>query len=514
MLALTEKIPFFTNYSDGLLLGKMPSGKYVIQHEKSKISNRNVFVVGGPGSFKTQSYILTNVVNNRKSSIVTTDPKGEVYELTSEIKRKQGYKVIVMNFKDLAISSCYNPLAYIRKPTDTNMIANVIVSAKNDPKKKDFWFNVQQSLLNSLIQYVYYEFEPSARTIESILDFLEAYDPRYNQEGVSELDQQFEQLPEGHPAQRSYRLGFQKAESEIRSNILISLLTTLTDYLDADVARMTSRNDFLFEELGKEKIALYVLISPLDRTWDGLVNLFFQQMFNELFRFGDLHNAKLPNPLVMLLDEFVNLGYFPTYENFLATCRGYRISVSTILQSFPQLVKLYGKETAEAIIGNHAIRICLGGVEKETARYFSELLGKTTVKIHTQGTSRNLPTASAQHRSSTRSENFNFAGRDLMTEGEIINLQNLDDGRRSIVVIQGKPFLMFKVPQFEVYGDLLSTYRVAQQDYRPIQTPGAKEYQKQLDQQYMEAREALIQHSQQIKTTTDELEKELRKEGE
>ncbi|EMF0280697.1 type IV secretory system conjugative DNA transfer family protein, partial [Enterococcus faecium] len=193
MLALTEKIPFFTNYSDGLLLGKMPSGKYVIQHEKSKISNRNVFVVGGPGSFKTQSYILTNVVNNRKSSIVTTDPKGEVYELTSEIKRKQGYKVIVMNFKDLAISSCYNPLAYIRKPTDTNMIANVIVSAKNDQKKKDFWFNVQQSLLNSLIQYVYYEFEPSARTIESILDFLEAYDPRYNREGVSELDQQFEQ---------------------------------------------------------------------------------------------------------------------------------------------------------------------------------------------------------------------------------------------------------------------------------------------------------------------------------
>lgn len=510
---LIEACSFSSAYSDGLILGQTQSGKYVIQHEKSRISNRNVFVVGGPGSYKTQSYILTNTVNNRKSSLVLTDPKGEVYEMTSEIKRKQGYKVIVMNFKDPTISSCYNPLAYIRKPTDTNMIANVIVSAKNDPKKKDFWFNVQQSLLNSLIQYVYYEFEPSARTIESILDFLEAYDPRHNEEGISELDQQFEQLPEGHIAKRSYRLGFQKAESEVRSNILISLLTTLTDYLDADVARMTSRNDFLFEELGKEKIALYVLISPLDRTWDGLVNLFFQQMFNELFRFGDLHHAKLPNPLVMLLDEFVNLGYFPTYENFLATCRGYRISVSTILQSIPQLVKLYGKETAEAIIGNHATRICLGGVEEETASYFSKLLGKTTVKIHTQGTSRNLPSASAQQRSSTRSENFNFTGRDLMTQGEIINLQNLDGGRRSIVVIQGKPFLMFKVPQFEVYGDLLSIYRVAQQDYRPVQTPGAKEYQKRLDQQYMEAREALIEQSQQIQTTTDELEKELRKEG-
>lgn len=514
MLNIFNKFPIFPNYSDGLLLGQTASGKFVIQHENSKISNRNVFVVGGPGSFKTQSYILTNAVNNRTSSIVITDPKGEVYELTSEIKRAQGYKVIVMNFKDMDISSCYNPLAYIRKSNDTNIIANVIVSAKNNPKKKDFWFNSQLTLLNSLIEYVYYEYEPSARTIESILDFLEAYDPRHNEEGVSELDEQFEQLPDKHPAKRSYNLGFKKAESELRSSILMSLLTTLSDYLDASVARMTSRNDFLFEELGREKIALYVLISPLDRTWDGLVNLFFQQMFTELFRLGDLNNAKLPNSLVMLLDEFVNLGFFPTYENFLATCRGYGISVSTILQSIPQLVELYGEKTAKAIIGNHAIRICLGGVEEETAKYFSQLLGKTTVKIYTEGTSHNLPSASAQHRSRTRSENFTYSGRDLMTEGEITNLQNIDNGRRSIVVIQGKPFLMYKVPQFELYDDLLKQYRVSQNNYEPIQTTRAREYQKELDREYQEKRQAYIEECQKLQEISNELENELTKEGE
>ncbi len=73
--------------SDGLVLGKFPSGKVVIQPEDSKISNRNIFVVGGPGSFKTQSYVLPNVVNNRSTSIVVTDPKGEIYELTNEIKK-------------------------------------------------------------------------------------------------------------------------------------------------------------------------------------------------------------------------------------------------------------------------------------------------------------------------------------------------------------------------------------------------------------------------------------------
>lgn len=46
----------------------------------------------------------------------------------------------------------------------------------------------------------------------------------YNEEGVSELDEQFERLPDGHEAKRSYYLGFRQAQSEARPNIVISLL--------------------------------------------------------------------------------------------------------------------------------------------------------------------------------------------------------------------------------------------------------------------------------------------------
>lgn len=53
---------------------------------------------------------------------------------------------------------------------------------------------------------------------------LEEFDPRYNEEGVSELDEQFERLPDGHEAKRSYYLGFRQAQSEARPNIVISLL--------------------------------------------------------------------------------------------------------------------------------------------------------------------------------------------------------------------------------------------------------------------------------------------------
>lgn len=477
--------------SDGLVLGKFPDGKVVIQPEDSKVSNRNVFVVGGPGSFKTQSYVLPNVVNNRSTSIVVTDPKGEIYEMTNEIKKAQGYKTVVINFKDFLLSSRYNPLLYIRKSIDTNKIANVIVSAKTDPKQKDFWFNAQLSLLNTLIKYVYLEYEPSSRSIESILDFLEEFDPRYNEDGVSELDEQFERLPEGHEAKRSYYLGFRQAQSEARPNIVISLLTTLQDFIDKEVAEFTSTNDFFFEELGTSKICLYVLISPLDKTWEGLINLFFQQMFTELYLLGDKNNAKLPVPCIMILDEFINLGYFPTYEQFLATCRGYRISVSTLLQSLPQLYELYGDKKGKAIIGNHAIKICLGGVEETTAEYFSRLVGDTTIKVYTGGTSESKASARAIQRSGSKSENYSYQKRRLITEGEVINLQEEEDGRKSIVVIQGKPFMLRKTPQFELYGRLLNEFEVSQQDYQSQSTEFSIEYILKLEEMHKERKRKL-----------------------
>ena len=51
-----------TANASGIVMG-IKDGKALIQHEKSKIANRNYYVVGGPGSFKTQSFVLTNMLN-------------------------------------------------------------------------------------------------------------------------------------------------------------------------------------------------------------------------------------------------------------------------------------------------------------------------------------------------------------------------------------------------------------------------------------------------------------------
>ena len=61
--------------TSGIVMG-IKDGKALIQQETSKLANRNYYVVGGPGSFKTQSFVLTNMINITDCSIVVTDPKG------------------------------------------------------------------------------------------------------------------------------------------------------------------------------------------------------------------------------------------------------------------------------------------------------------------------------------------------------------------------------------------------------------------------------------------------------
>lgn len=468
MSAIKEKAS-----TSGIVIG-IKNGKTLIQHETSKLANRNYYVVGGPGSFKTQSFVLTNMINITDCSIVVTDPKGEVYEKTAKIKEAQGYEVRVINFKNMGISDHYNPFGYVRRDLDATTVANTIVSAKNDPKRKDIWFNAQLGLLKALILYAKSEFHPDKRNMEGILDFLQEFDPEANEDGESELDEKFMELDKRHPARRSYELGFKKSQEKTRASIIISLLTTIGDYVDDEVASFTSGNDFFFEDLGTKKVALYVLIPTMDTTWEGLINLFFTQMFQELYLLGDKNGAKLPVPTVFLLDEFPNLGKFDNYESFLATCRGYRIACCTILQNHTQMMDKYGKDKAESILGNCAIKICLGNVNNTTAGYFSEELGKATVKVETGGHS----VSRGKSGSTSNSSNFNYSQRLLMNPDEIRTMSE----KESLVIITGKyPIKAKKAIQFKLYPGLVEEYEVSQMEYKRKISKAAQElYEKEV----------------------------------
>lgn len=444
--------------SNGIISGIFDNSM-IIQPTDSKLPNRNYFLAGGPGSSKTQGAVITNVLHEKECSLVVTDPKAEVYEMTAEIKRKQGYEVHVVNFSDMEVSDRYNPFDYVREEIQASTVANAVVASKNDPKRKDFWYNAQFSLLKALILYAIHELHPEQRNMTGVLDFLQEFDPEETDGGTSELDDQFMRLPKSHPARRAYELGFKKSQEKTRANIIISLLTTLGDFTSSSVSRFTSFSDFFLGDVGKRKIALYVIIPVMDSTWEGLINLFFNQMFQELYKLGAKNGAKLPQPVIFILDEFPNLGKFPDYERFLATCRGYGIAVMTIVQNLTQLQQIYGREQAESILGNCAVRICLGNVNQTTAKYFTQEMGKATAKMETGSSSE----SKGQSSSTSSSSSYSYAARNLMNEDEILTMHKDE----CIVLIAGKrPIKARKAYQYLLFPNVTENFRVSQVNYQ------------------------------------------------
>lgn len=430
------------NSLNGTILGKL-NNSLLIQNNKTR-PNRNIIVFGGPGSYKSQAVVLTNVFHETENSIVVTSTKGEVYEKTVAIKIKQGYTPYVVNFDDMRHSNRYNPLDYIYRDVDASIVANQIVASSNRESKKDIWFYSQQALLKALILYILHESLPEDRNLPGVTRFLQAYDTRKNKQGLSELDKQFEKLDMSHPARRAYDLGFKKANGELQGSIIISLLTSIADFVDDEVGNFSSFSDFDLKEIGRRKIILYIIIPALKATFENLVNLFISQLFEQLYDLAAENHDKLPLCVDFIFDEFVNLGKFENYENFLATCRGYGIGVTTLCQSLTQLQAKYGRDKAESILGNNAIKMCLNAANETTAKYFSGLLGKSTVKVETGSESINK----SGNESRSISDNYNYTSRALMNPDEIMRMKD----KEAILVFTNEGAIKVqKACQFELF---------------------------------------------------------------
>ncbi|TCS94867.1 VirD4-like conjugal transfer protein, CD1115 family [Hazenella coriacea] len=424
--------------SSGLIFGLLDD-RPVILPEETKIPNRNIFIVGPPGSAKTQGYVLTNVIHERERSIVLTDPKGELFEATYQLKKQQGYQVHLVNFKEMSVSDRYNPIDYIGKEIDAEQVATTIVMNSQQDQKPDFWTTAAVALLKTLLLYVKYEC-PENATMAKVQEILTVYG-----QTPEEMDEFFNRLEPDHPAYRSYQI-VRLAEGKTRASIFIILGTMLSKYNSSEVREFTKKSDFNFDDIGKQKTILYVILPVADQTWEPLISTFFNQLFQRLYDVADRNFNRLPVSVNLLLDEFPNLGKIPGYEEILATCRSYGISCSTIVQSFGQLIDKYNKEKAEAILANCSLRYLLGVNDKLTAEYFSELIGKTTVQSSSKSVSKSKGGASD-------SSSENYVQRNLYTPDELMRL----DREMAILLITGmNPARLKKIFQFEFFKGLLN----------------------------------------------------------
>ena len=387
--------------------------------------NGNILVIGGSGSGKSASFAIPNALQ-MLGSYIFTDPKGELYDRTAGIYKKYGYDVHVINLADPKYSDGYNPLAHIRGTTDVDIIAKIISKKDEVGGKKGsdpFWDQTSEALLKALMYYVLLTRPKEEHSLASCLSLV-----RLGGENEGEdLMNLFMELPFDNPARRAFetiRLGSEKTFS----NILVSLAAKLEAFDSEEIAALTSTNTIEFEDLAKRKSVVYFITPESHSTYDFLMNIFFSQLFQRLYEFGDKNGGSLPVPMFLILDEFANIGRIPNFERILSTCRSKKLHISIILQSIDQLMEIYDEKVTENIMANCSTHLFLGSNAQKTLETFSKQLGEKTITRDSVSRSTDKDSHTSGHSYSDQ-----IMGRALMTPDELRRMSKDE----CIILIQG-----------------------------------------------------------------------------
>ena len=416
------------------------AGKNVIltQHLQmsmnGKLHRRNLLqiIVGGSGSGKTRFLAKPNLMLANASFIVT-DPKGEMLRAVGNLLLEEGYVLRVFDLIDPSKSDCYNPFRYIRKDADVfKLIDNFIknTTPKNAKSNDPFWEKSETALDSALMLYLLHEAPVEDQNMETILYMIENGGAKEEDDDYqSPLDLLFEALEEEQPdhiAVRQYHI-FKQAAGKTAKSILVSAAVRLASFTLPEIQRITATDDMELGKLGERKQAIFCIIPDSnDASLNFLVGMLYTQAFQELYYQADkVHQGALPVPVRLMFDEFANVALPDGYARLQATMRSRNIMSTIVLQNISQLKALF-KDDWEGIIGNADSFIYLGGNEQSTHKYISELLGKETIDTRTSSQSKG--------RNGSFSQNFQQAGRELLTPDEVRRLDN----KNAIVLIRGE----------------------------------------------------------------------------
>lgn len=395
--------------------------------------NTNVLVIGGSGAGKSRSYAIPNALNCGNCSMVICDPKSEILRKTGGALKANGYEVRVFDLLSPDTSFCYNPLAYVRDDKDVLRLIETLIQSTTPPGAQSsdpFWTKSETALLQALVLYLMHEAPKEEQNFAMVMEMLAAAEVREeDEEYESPLDILFARLEMRDPesiAVKQYHV-FKMGAGKTLKSILISVGVRLSAFNLPQIARLTYTDDLHLEEMGEKKVALFCCIPDSDRSLNYLVGMIYGQLIQTLYYVADRkYKGRLPVPVHLLIDEAPNIA-LPT-DNFLpwlSTMRSRNIFCSYIAQNMAQLKALF-KEQWESLVGLCDEFLYLGGNEKETHKYVSELMGKETLDTNTYGHSRG--------QSGSFSINDQQTGRELLTPDEVRMLDN----RKAILFVRGE----------------------------------------------------------------------------
>lgn len=385
---------------------------------------------------KTTSYVVPTIISfakqKVKKSFMVSDPKGEIYRITAATLKKQGYKVKLLNFRDYKHSEFWNPLTPIfRKYKKASAVYDSVEAVPADGGWK-YRFNGKtyddQAQLNKDIED---ERKAILDDLSNDIDNMGAMmvstlverDPTW-ENGVRDLFKAFlyamledSELKENPITEETFSLDtmfkikstfsdgksghfdggyFSSRDIKSRAYMLAKPIildvtgntrgsymsvwqTKFTGYMELVTRKITSCNSFEIEELGEGPIALFVCYRDELKAHFNTITMFVQNAYKFLIEKASRNrDGKLKVPFYFILDEFGNFAKIKDFETTISACAGRNIWFILIIQSYAQLIAVYGMEISPIIRDNLNVHVFFGSNNPETIEEFSRECGQYT----------------------------------------------------------------------------------------------------------------------------------------
>ena len=361
-------------------------------------------VIGSTGAGKTQTTVLpmVNLLAKHDESMIVTDPKGEIYEGTSNYLKSLGYNIVLLNFRDPQQGNAWNPMylpyslykdGNIDKSVE--LLEDLAANILHDPSAKGqdpFWENTSADYFAGLACALFEDAKPEEINLNSI-----SLMTTTGEEKLANTTYVKDYFSYKDPAGTAYTKASSTlmAPSETKGSILSVFKQKIQLFASrANLSEMLSNNDFDMREIGKKKTAVFIVIQDEKTTYHSLVTIFLKQCYETLISVAQESGGKLPHRTNFILDEFANMPPLKDVTTMVTAARSRNIRFTFIIQNFAQLYEVYGKENGETIKGNCGNIVYLISTELSALEEISKMCGDVKSKEKEKTSSTPLVTVS------------------------------------------------------------------------------------------------------------------------
>ena len=320
-------------------------------------------VMGATGSGKTVIVAkpMIKLLAKHDESMILTDPKGELYEMTAELLKDAGYNIITLNFRDPQRGNAWNPMSlpyklYKEGNTDKaielldDLALNILYEEKSsgDP----FWEKTAADYFTGLALGLFEDATPEQVNLNSLNLMCSLGEERFGGPNNNYIKEYFNGKDPAKPAYINAS-GTVFTADETKQGIIATFKQKIKLFSSREnLSEMLAYSDFDMRDIGRKKTAVFLIVKDEKKTLHPLATIFIKQCYETLIDVAQESGGKLPFRTNFILDEFANMPPLKDVTTMVTAARSRLIRFTFIIQNFAQLTQVYGKENGDTIRGN------------------------------------------------------------------------------------------------------------------------------------------------------------------